>query len=123
VATIPTSAGSSFRRWLRQRRFVQRALDTPPDPILLRPPSARIVVGLVLLGASFLLGWPAIAALGAVAAWLGRPKLLLGGPILYGFSWLVFSVGLALIGSKSVSAGRALGLSLVRKLAERFLRE
>ncbi len=79
------------------------------------------MVGLVLLAASYLLGWPAIAALAALAAWSGQPKLLLGGPVVYGFSWLVFAVGLALIGSKSASAGRALGLTLVRKLAERFL--
>jgi hypothetical protein len=118
-----SSAGRSLRGWLRQRPFVQRALDTPPDPLFSRRPSARIVTGLVLLGASYVLGWPAIAALAAVAAWLGQPKLLLGGPILYGFSWLVFAVGLALIGSKSVSAGRALGTALVRKLAERYLVE
>jgi len=117
------SAGLRFRRWLRQRRFVQLALATPPDPLFRQPPSARIVAGLVLLVASYLIGWPAIAALGVVSAWIGRPKLLLGGPILYGFSWVVFAVGLALIGSKSVSAGRALGLTLVRKLAERYLGE
>lgn len=76
-------------------------------------------MGLVLLVASYLICWPAITALAAVAAWLGRPKLLLGGPALYGLSWLLFIVALALLGSKSVSGGRA----LVRKLAERFLRE
>jgi hypothetical protein len=114
-------AGHSLRRWLRQRRLVQRALETPPDPIFSQPPSARIVVGLVLLAASYLLGWPAIAAFGVAAAWLRQPKLILGGPVLYGLSWLIFAIGLALIGSKSVGAGRALGLALVRKLAQRYL--
>jgi hypothetical protein len=112
----------SLRRWLRQRGFVQRALATPPDPLFRQRPSPRIVAGLVLLGASYLVAWPAIAVLGAIAAWLGRPKLLLGAPVLYGLSWLIFAVGLALIGSKSMVAGRALGVTLVRKLAERFLR-
>ena len=118
-----SSAGRSLRGWLRRRPFVQRALDTPPDPIFSGRRSVRIVTGLVLLGASYLLGWPAIAALGALAVFWEQPKLLLGGPILYGFSWLVFAVGLALIGSKSVSAGRALSTTLVRKLAERYLVE
>jgi hypothetical protein len=108
-----------LRRWLRQRRFVQRALATPPDPALQQRRSKRVVVGLLLLGLSYLVCWPAITALAAVAAWLGQPKLLLGGPVLYGVSWLLFLVALALLGSKSVSGGRA----LVRKLAERFLRE
>jgi hypothetical protein len=118
-----STAGRSLRRWLRQRRFVQRALDTPPDPLFSRPPSARVVTGLLVLGASYLLGWPAVAALGAMAVWWERPKLLLGGPIIYGFSWLVFAVGLALIGSNSVRAGRALCVALVRKLAQRYLIE
>lgn len=114
-------AMKSVRRWLRQRRLVQRALATPVDPMLLRRPPARIVAGLSLLGASYVIGWPAIIALGTVAAWSRQPKLLLGGPVLYGLSWLVFAVGLAFIGSKSIGAGRALGLLLVRRLAEKFL--
>jgi hypothetical protein len=117
------AAGHSFRRWLRKRQLVQTALDTPPDPLFRQRPPARVVVGLVLLVASYLVAWPAIAVLGATAAWLRQPKLLLAGPVLYGLSWLIFAIGLALIGSKSVTAGRALGLMLVRKLAERYLRE
>lgn len=101
---------------------MRKALATPIDPVLLKPPSARIVAGLILLVASYLLGWPAIALFGALAAWLRRPILLVGGPLLYGLSWVVFAVGLALIGSKSVSTGRAFGLLLVRRFAEKYLR-
>ena len=91
--------------------------------MFLRRPPVRIVVGLSLLGASYVLGWPAIIALGMASAWLRQPKLLFGGPILYGLSWVVFAVGLAFIGSKSVSAARAMGLLLVRRLAEKFLQD
>jgi hypothetical protein len=87
-----------------------------------RPP-ARVVAGLVVLGASYLFGWPAIAAFTALAAWTKRPKLLIGGPLVYGFSWLLFAAGLALIGGKAVSVGKAFGLRLVRKLADKFLPE
>jgi hypothetical protein len=111
-----------LRAWLRDTKLVRKARETPVDPVLLKPPSARIVTGLILLGASYLLGWPAIALLGVVAAWLRRPILLAVGPPLYGLSWLVFAIGLLFIGSKSVSTGRAFGLLLVRKLAERYLR-
>jgi hypothetical protein len=113
--------GRSFRQWLRGTRLVRKALQTPIDPVLLRPPSARIVVGLILLGGSYVLCWPAIALLGAIAAWLGRPALLLGGPLIYGLSWLVFAIGLVFIGSKSIGTGRSLGLLLIRRLAEKFL--
>jgi hypothetical protein len=91
------------------------------DPMLLRRPPPRIMVGLLLLGASYLLGWPAVLALGAAAAWLRQPRLLVVGPVVYGLSWAIFAIGLAFIGSKSLSAGRPLGLLLVRKLAEKFL--
>jgi hypothetical protein len=117
---MPGAMGS-MRRWLRQRRLVQRALTTPVDPMLLRRPPARILVGLLLLGVSYVTGWPAIIALGAIAAWLKIPKIMIAGPVIYGLSWLIFFLGLALVGSKSVSVGRALGLLLVRRVAEKFL--
>jgi hypothetical protein len=112
---------AKLRARLRDTKLVRKALETPVDPVLLQPPSARIVTGLVLLGASYFLGWPAIALLGAIAAWLRRPILLAGGPLLYGLSWLVFAIGLVFIGSKSLGTGRAFGLLLIKKLAERFL--
>jgi hypothetical protein len=114
---------SRLRAWLRGRKLVRKALTTPVDPVLLQPPTARILTGLVLLGLSYLLGWPAIALFGALAAWLRRPLLLALGPVLYGLSWLVFVSGLLLLGTRSLRAGRAFGLLLVRKLAERYLRQ
>jgi len=101
--------------------LVQSALHEPIDPSLFGRPPARVVVGLILIGASYLVGWPAIAALGTIAAWTGRPKLLLGGPALYGLSWIVFAVGVAFVGSRSLRSGRAFGLLLVRRLAEKYL--
>jgi len=120
---LPDSAGDKgmVRRWLVESRLVRVALATPVDPMFLRKPPPRIVVGLSLLVASYVLGWPAIIALGSVAAWLRQPKLLWGGPALYGLSWVVFASGLVFIGSKSVSAGRAFGLLLIRRFAEKFL--
>lgn len=110
-----------LRRWLLARQVVQKALATPVDPQFLRRPPPRILLGLILLGASYVLGWPAIVLLGAIAAWLKQPKLLLGGPALYGLSWAVFAIGLALVGSKSVRAGKSLGLFVLRRFAEKFL--
>jgi hypothetical protein len=110
-----------LRRWLLARRVVQKALATPTDLQFLRRPSPRVLLGLILLGASYIFGWPAIIVLGAVATWIKQPKLLLVGPPVYGFSWALFALGLALIGRKSISAGRAFGLRLLRRFAEKFL--
>lgn len=114
-------AGGSLRQRLRRTRLVQTALDEPIDPQLLGRPSPRMVAGLVLIGASYVICWPAITALGAIAAWLRQPKLMLGAPVLYGLSWVVFAAGLALVGSKALRSGRAFGLLFVRRLAERYL--
>lgn len=115
--------GKRIRQRLRRTRLVKVALQTPVDPVLLGRPSRRVVAGLVLVIASYPLAWPAVAAVAAVAAWMKEPKLLIGGPLVYGFSWVVFVAGLALIGSQSLRSGKAVGLLLVRKLAERFLAE
>jgi len=111
-----------WRARLRDTRLVRTALATPVDPALHAPPPPRIVAGLLLLGASYLLGWPAIALLGALAAWAGRPLWLLGGPVLYGLSWAVFAVGLVLLGKQSLGLARAFGWFALRRFAERFLR-
>jgi hypothetical protein len=114
-------AGGSLRQRLRRTRLVQKALHEPIELQLLQRPSARVAAGLVLIGASYVIGWPAIAALGALAAWTGQSRFLLGGPALYGLSWIVFAAGLALVGSKTLRSGRVFGLLLVRYLAERYL--
>ena len=64
-----------------------------------KKPSLRILVGIAILCFSYVIAWPAIAVLGyfAVAddnAWL----LAVGGPLLYGFSHLVFLLGMYLAG-------------------------
>jgi hypothetical protein len=64
-----------------------------------------------------------VAAFAALAAWRKNPALLAGGPIGYGFSWVVFLAGLALLGSYSLKNGKVLGLHMLRRFAERFLVE
>ena len=112
---------SPLRRGLFNRRVVRKALATPVDPQFIGWPPPRVLLGLALLGVSYLMCWPAIVALGAVAAWLRKPELLLGGPLLYGFSWLLFVAGLALLGKHILADGPAFFLFLVRRFAEKFL--
>ena len=120
MSTRP-DGGESLRQRLWRTRLVQTALREPVDPLLFRRPPARVVAGLIQLGVSYVTAWPAIAVLGTLAVWMKRPEILLGGPVLYGLSWIVFAVGLALLGPKSLNAGRTFGLLLVRRLAERYL--
>jgi hypothetical protein len=63
-------------------------------------PSIRTILGVSAIGFSYIIGWPAISALGALAVYLNRPWLIvIGGPLLYGLSHLVFLLGMYLAGA------------------------
>ena len=92
-------------RWanrLLDRPFVATAVAEKADlaPFKERP-SLRIIAGLVIIGLSFLLGWPAVAGIGAVAVKMQQPWIVVvGGPLVYGLSHLVFILGMYLCGAK-----------------------
>ena len=62
-------------------------------------PTPRICVGLFLMGFSYVIGWPLISVLGALAVYLGKPMIIaVGGPVAYGLSHLVFTIGMYFAG-------------------------
>ena len=67
----------------------------PPEAAGDHPPwSRRRVIGALLIAASTLLGWPAVALTGLLAARLGEPLLLVvGGPLLLAVAHLLFALG------------------------------
>ena len=63
-------------------------------------PTPRVLIGIFSIGLSFLLGWPAVAALGVLSLHWQTPWILaIGGPLTYGFSHLVFLLGMYLSGT------------------------
>lgn len=87
---------------IAQTDYVRSALNDKADLSAFREkPSARIILGVSAIIFSYIISWPAIAALGAVSVYLEEPLLaLVGGPMLYGFSHLVFLFGMYLAGAK-----------------------
>ena len=62
-------------------------------------PTPTAIAGLVVIGLSYIIGWPAITLLGIIAIKLQEPLLaVIGGPLLYGLSHLVFILGMYLCG-------------------------
>lgn len=60
-----------------------------------KPPPVRVMVGLFLILLSYVIGWPAVGALGLVALYTGKPLILaVGGPLVYGLSHLMFLIGM-----------------------------
>jgi hypothetical protein len=87
---------------LSQIPFVRSAIDERADLSAFdHKPTVRIVVGVIMVGFSFVISWPAISVLGTVAIFLRRPWIaVIGGPVLYGLSHLCFLGGMALAGAK-----------------------
>jgi hypothetical protein len=92
-------------------RIVARIADTPyarsavEDKADLsafqEPPTFRVLAGVFLIGFSYVIGWPAISALAALAVYVHEPLLaVIGGPVMYGLSHLTFLAGMYLSGAK-----------------------
>ncbi|MFH2124005.1 MAG: hypothetical protein ABIJ50_11050 [Pseudomonadota bacterium] len=82
--------------------FVRAAIEEQADLSEFREkPSLKILAGVCLICISFPLGWPAVAACGVAAVKLHEPLIaVIGGPLVYGFSHLVFLLGMYFSGAK-----------------------
>ncbi|MFH2130720.1 MAG: hypothetical protein ABIK68_10140 [bacterium] len=111
-----------FRSWLVRTRVLQRALAEPADLSLFKAkPSAWFILGMSLVGVSYLMAWPLITGLGIAAYFLSWPALfLIGSPIAYGLSHLVFLAGMAIAGKDSFKYIQAFNRWLLHRLACRL---
>ena len=62
-------------------------------------PTATVILGIFLILFSYVIGWPVVGALGLLSFYTGKPLILMiGGPLTYGLSHLVFLAGLYFAG-------------------------
>ena len=81
-------------------------------------PGFRIALGVFLVLVSFLLGWPAVAGLGALASLLDKPWIAaVGGPLVYGLSCVLLVWGAHLAGTRCQGRLRRLFVRNRRKQA------
>ncbi len=60
-----------------------------------------MIVGLILIAFSYVIGLPAVIALGVVAVWLKDKRIvLIGGPLIYAISTILFIIGIKMAGKK-----------------------
>lgn len=85
---------------LAKTKYIRDAMEDQTDMKgIWKRTTPRIIIGLALIGFSYIIGWPAITALGILAVYSREPLIIvLGGPITYGFSHLVFLAGAWLAG-------------------------
>ncbi len=87
---------------LARTEFARKAIAEKVDLSIFRErPSGRVIAGLFLIALSYLIGWPAVAFFGVLSIYFGQPLILVvGGPVIYGISHLVFIAGAYLAGVK-----------------------
>lgn len=82
--------------------YVRTAIEEQADLAAFKQkPTPVVLAGVFAIGFSYVIGWPAIAALGILSVKLHNPWIVaVGGPITYGLSHLVFILGMYLSGAK-----------------------
>ena len=82
-------------------RFVQKAIADKADLSPFRErPNPRTIAGISAIGISYIIGWPAVVFLGAMSIHLEKPMIaIIGGPLTYGLSHLIFILGMYLAGA------------------------
>ena len=110
---------SSLRKWLGQTGFIKKILAEPADLSMFRTkPSVQFILGMGIVGLSYLMAWPLITVLGAISIYFSRPALfLIGSPVAYVVSHIVFLVGMAIAGKDSIKYIHAVNRWLLYRLA------
>ena len=107
---------------LAKTKYVREALEDPTElKDIWSKPDARMMAGLFLVGFSYVIGWPAVTALGIMAVYFREPLLaVIGGPTIYGISHLVFLAGAWLAGAGRV---RIMMIYLTKALFKKILNQ
>jgi hypothetical protein len=105
--------------FLLKTEFGRNAVREEADLSMFRErPDLKITFGLFLIAISYVIGWPAVGVLGTISLYCKEPLIIaIGGPLVYGFSHLVFLGGMFLAGSRYAKAfSKWLTRMLIQKL-------
>lgn len=82
-------------QYLAGKKFIQKILENPADLSEFKERmTPRLITGLILMALSFIIGWPAVAALSFLAVWFKEPLIaVIGCPTTYALSYVVFIIG------------------------------
>jgi hypothetical protein len=82
-------------QYLSGKKYFKDILENPADLSEFKERmTPRLIIGLSLMALSFIIGWPAVAALGVLAVWYKEPLIaVIGCPATYALSYAVFIIG------------------------------
>jgi hypothetical protein len=109
-------------RYFAQKKYGRAAIDARADLRVFREkPTFSMAMGIIMIAFSYVIGLPAVVFLATLAIWLDKPLIgIIGGPLIYGISTLIFIIGIKLAGLKHI---KALFLWMIRIILERILGE
>ena len=83
-------------------KFCKSAIEEKADlKAMRRKPTIKMIVGLGLIAFSYVIGLPAVIALGVIAVWTKEPLVgIVGGPLIYAISTIIFIIGMKLAGTR-----------------------
>jgi len=103
--------------------FIRKAVEEPVDlEIFKKKPSKKFIVGISLIGLSNLTTWPLIILLGIIASNLQKPSIfVIGSPVAYLSSTLIFFIGVWLAGREGIKYMRVFIRWLVGRICTKLL--
>jgi hypothetical protein len=106
--------------YFARKEFCKTAINEHADLSVFKAKhTAAVSIGLFLIVLSYLVVIPGFFIVGLIAAWLKKPMVgVIGIPLAYGISWLLFMLGLYLTGPRYA---KALGRWVARVILEKIL--
>src|SRR4030042_3818582 len=108
--------------YFARKKYCRAAIDNRADlRVFQEKPTLSIAMGIVMIAFSYVIGLPAVVFLATLAIGLNKPLIgIIGGPLVYGISTLIFIIGIRLAGIKHI---KALFLWMIRIILEKILVE
>jgi hypothetical protein len=115
---IPARTMMCLTGRLAQTVFIRKALaDEVTLDSLKQRPTPKFIIGISLVGISYIIGWPAVAFFTFLAVYLNMKLIALLGPVSYIFSHLVFLAGAVLAGVNGIIYARTFKRWAMHRLA------
>jgi hypothetical protein len=89
---------------LARTKYCKTAIEDRADLKAIREkPTPSMVAGLIMIGFSYVIGLPAVVAMGIIAVWVKKPLVaVIGGPLIYAISTIIFIIGIRMAGKTYV---------------------
>ena len=86
--------------YLARKKYCKTAIEDRADLTAIREkPTPSMIAGIVMIGFSYVIGLPAVIAMGVIAVWMKKPLVaVIGGPLIYAISTIIFIIGIKMVG-------------------------